>query len=64
MSVDTTTQSSFTVQCDTNGLAATCSQNSLINYYVDSLLIGQTSTSTPLTLDQFQTIIALLTPAP
>jgi len=56
-----TTQSSFAVACNTSGQAVSQTQNTITSYYVDGIFIGQDSSATPLTLSQFQTIVAALT---
>jgi hypothetical protein len=56
-----TTQSSFSVACNTSGNAVSQTQNTITSYYVNGVLVGQDSAATSLTLAQFQSIVAALT---
>lgn len=58
-----TTQSTFSVSCNTTGEAVSQSQVATTLYYIDSILVGQSAATTTLTLQQFQAIVADLQPA-
>jgi hypothetical protein len=59
----TVQQSSFSVSCNPDGNASSQVQVTQTSYYIGGMLVGQSSSSTPLTLSQFQTIVAALEPA-